>query len=89
MQVVKYILQCIYIIVDNPDYNSTFIHPNRNWNWLIPAINYLHIQTIALIFEAISNLPQLWYYGPIQFLSLNIYIKQSLSVWSLGTGVEQ
>jgi len=75
MQVVKYILQCIYIIVDNPDYNSTFIHPNRNWNWLIPAINYLHIQTIALVFEAISNSPQLWYSGPIQFLDLNIYIQ--------------
>ena len=75
MQVVKYILQCIYIIVDNPDYNSTFVHPNRNWNWLIPAINYLHIPTMALVFEVISNSSQLWYSGPIQFLSLNIYIQ--------------
>ena len=75
MQVVKYILQCIYIIVDNPDYNSTFVYPNMNWNWLIPAINYLHIPTMALVFEVISNSSQLWYSGPIQFLSLNIYIQ--------------
>ena len=76
----KYILQYIYIIVDNPDYNSTFVHPNMNWNLLIPAINYLHIQTMALVFEVISNSLQLWYSRPIQFLGLNIYMKQSLRI---------
>jgi hypothetical protein len=30
---------------------------------------------MALIFQAISNAPQLWYSRPIQFLSLNIYIQ--------------
>jgi hypothetical protein len=42
---------------------------------VIPAINYLHIQTMALVFEVISNSPHLWYSGPIQFLNLNIYIQ--------------
>ena len=85
VQVVKYILQCIYIIVDNPDYNSTIVHPNRNWNWLLSFNS--GCQLLARIgiwghFQCHSALV----FMPIQFLSTNIF-KHSLSDMIIGNRI--